>query len=76
MKGTPGRLEQVDVLVEQKTFMSTCATDRGPEKSFANQVVKSETKTSKHLPRVREFESYLSERQARIQFLFFFFRAQ
>ena len=47
MKGTPGRLEQVDVLVEQKTFMSTCATDRGPEKSFANQVINKGNK-SKH----------------------------
>jgi len=43
-------LGQVDFPVEQVTFCVTCTTDKGAEKSFANQVTKRETKISMHLP--------------------------
>ena len=42
------RLGQKDFLVGQLTLMATCMMDKGPEKSFANQVIKMVFNNCKH----------------------------
>lgn len=61
------RLGQVDFPVEQVTF-HVHLSDRGPEKSFVNQVIKKRQENT--CLGQAKFESYLSEGQVRIQFFF------